>query len=159
MKKAYMKPRIHVEEFTPNQFIAGCDLNIVSGTNTVKIYCAQQSYVTVFTDSVGCKIIHAPFTSTQEAKDYFSHLFQWGDGIAEGGSVTNNTTHLGWTQAQKDTARKEINNGQKTLLSGTIDLGGYGSSSGWGHGDGGNRTHAGYALDFLNGFEEGKALS
>lgn len=154
MKKTYMKPRIHVEEFTPNQFIAGCDLNIVSGTNTVKIYCAKQSFVTVFTNAIGCKIIHAPFTSTQEAKDYFSHLFQWGDGIAEGTDVTNNTTHLGWTQQQKNTANQEINNGQQKLLNGTIDLGGY-TSSGWGHG----KTHAGYALDFLNGFKEGKALS
>lgn len=40
------------------------------------------------------------------------------------------------------------------LLEGTVDLGGYSTG-----GHGGSRVHAGYALDYLNGFKEGKALS
>lgn len=148
MKRVYEKPLMHCEEFVPNQFIAGCDLNIVSGTDTVKIYCAKTSYVTVFTSTIGCAYKHAAFTSTSEAKTFFSQLFQWGDNVAEGGNVTNNTTSLGWTDAQKKAANAEINNGQK-LNSGTVSLGGYS----------GGRVHAGYALDYLNGFEEGKALS
>ncbi|MGN1168261.1 MAG: hypothetical protein ACI4S2_17745 [Lachnospiraceae bacterium] len=149
MKKVYEKPLMHSEEFVPNAFIAGCDLNIVSGTDTVKIYCAKTSYVTVFTSTLGCAYKHDPFTSTAEAEKFFGGLFQWGDGIAEGGNVTNNTTSLGWTDEQKRTANSEINN-QRTLLSGTTDLGGYSN---------GSKVHAGYALDYINGFEEGKALS
>ncbi|MCF2667980.1 hypothetical protein [Faecalicatena contorta] len=152
MKKRYGKPLMHCEEFVPNQFIAGCDLNIVSGTDTVKIYCAKTSYVTVFTSAIGCAYQRAAFTSTSEAEKFFSQLFQWGDGVAEGGNVTNNTTSLGWTSTQKNAANAEIDNG-RPLYSGTVDLGGYSSS---GHG---SRVHAGYALDYLNGFEEGKALS
>ena len=157
MKKVYESPMMHCEEFVPNQFIAGCDLNIVSGTNTVKIYCSRTSYVTVFTSAINCAFKHAPFTSTSAAESYFSKLFQWGDGIAEGGSVTNNTTSLGWTNAQKSAAEAEINNGTP-LNNGTEDLGGYRSNTSGGHG-GGSKVHAGYALDYLNGFEEGKALS
>ena len=152
MKRVYEKPLMHCEEFVPNQFIAGCDLNIVSGTNTVKIYCSKTSYVTVFTSTISCTVKHDPFTSTSAAESFFSQLFQWGDGIAEGGSVTNNTTSLGWTDAQKKAAENEINNGTP-IYSGTVDLGGYGNG---GHG---SKVHAGYALDYLNGFEEGKALS
>ena len=147
--KEYVKPMLYSEEFTANQFIAGCALNIVSGTDTVRIYCAQTSYVTVFTNEIGCSVIHDPFTSTSEAESYFSHLFQWGDNIAEGGNITNNTTHLGWSNAQRSAARAEINNGQE-ISSGTLDLGGYSNRS---------RVHAGYALDYLNGFEEGSAIS
>lgn len=147
--KEYVKPMLYSEEFTANQFIAGCALNIVSGTDTVRIYCAQTSYVTVFTNEIGCSVIHAPFTSTSEAQSYFSHLFQWGNNIAEGGNITNNTTHLGWSNAQKSAARAEINNGQE-ISSGTLDLGGYSKRS---------RVHAGYALDYLNDFEEGSAIS
>lgn len=95
MKKNYQKPMIHCETFVPNYFIAGCALNIVSGTNTVKIYCAQQSYVTVFTSAINCSVQHNAFTSATEAENYFSNLFQWGDLIAEGGNTTNNTTALG----------------------------------------------------------------
>lgn len=105
----------------------------------------------MFTDSLGCAYKTNPFTSTSEAESFFSHLFQWGDKIAEGGNVTNNTTSLGWTNAQKKKANREINNGQWLRYSDTFDLGGY---SGYG-----GRVHAGYALDYLNGFEEGKALS
>lgn len=149
MKKVYESPMMHCEEFVPNQFIAGCDLNIVSGTDTVKIYCAKTSYVTVFTSAISCAVKHDPFTSSSAAESYFSQLFQWGDKIAEGGNVTNNTTSLGWTEAQKQAANDEIDN-QRTLKSGTVDLGGYSNKG---------RVHAGYALDYLNGFEEGKALS
>lgn len=152
MKLKYERPVMYCEEFVANSFVAGCDLNIVSGTDTVKIYCAKTSYVTVFTDKIGCTYQRAAFTSTSEAKDFFSQLFQWGDGIAEGGNVTNNTTSLGWTTAQQKAANAEINNGT-TLNAGTVDIGGYGSG---GHG---SRVHAGYALDYLNGFKEGKALS
>lgn len=147
----YMKPDFQTVEFNAQQAVAGCDLNIVSGKDTVKIYCAKTSYVTVFTDSLGCAYKTNPFTSTSEAESFFSHLFQWGDKIAEGGNVTNNTTSLGWTNAQKKKANREINNGQWLRYSDTFDLGGY---SGYG-----GRVHAGYALDYLNGFEEGKALS
>lgn len=153
MKRVYEKPLMHCEEFVPNQFIAGCDLNIVSGTDTVKIYCAKTSYVTVFTSTISCAYQRAAFTSKSEAINYFSQLFQWGDDMAEGGSVTNNTTSFGWTDAQRNAANEEINNGQR-LNSGTVNLGGYSSG-----GHGGSRVHAGYALDYLNGFEEGKALS
>ncbi|MGN0773744.1 MAG: hypothetical protein ACI4MP_08165 [Candidatus Ventricola sp.] len=147
--KAYNKPEFYVTEFVPNAYVAGCDLNIVSGTNTVKIYCVKTSYVTVFTSTLDCAYQRDAFTSTSAAKSFFSQLFQWGDGVAEGGNVTNNTTSLGWTQDQKNTANSEINNG-RTLLTGTEDLGGYGNNS---------KVHAGYALDYLNGFKEGKALS
>lgn len=50
----YMKPDFQTVEFNAQQAVAGCDLNIVSGKDTVKIYCVQTSYVTVFTDSLGC---------------------------------------------------------------------------------------------------------
>ncbi len=151
MKLKYEKPAMYCEEFAANSFVAGCDLNIVSGTDTVKIYCAKTSYVTVFTSAISCAYQREPFTSTSAAKSFFSNLFQWGDDIAEGGSVTNNTTSLGWTQAQKDAANAEINNGTP-INGGTVDLGGYR--------DGRNgKVHAGYALDYLNGFQEGKALS
>lgn len=148
----YMKPDFQTVEFNAQQAVAGCDLNIVSGTNTVQVYCAQTSYVTVFTDSLGCAYKTNPFTSTSEAESFFSHLFQWGDGIAEN-TWTNITTTAKWTDEQKRKANKEINNGQKLLYSETFDLGGYGRG---GHG---SRVHAGYALDYLNDFEEGKALS
>lgn len=148
----YMKPDFQTVEFNAQQAVAGCDLNIVSGTNTVQVYCAQTSYVTVFTDSLGCAYKRDPFTSTADAKSFFSHLFQWGDGIAEGGYVNNYTTTKDWSYAQKVAANWEIYNGRDTLK-GTFDLGGYGSG---GHG---STVHAGYASDYLNGFEEGKALS
>ena len=148
----YMKPDFQTVEFNAQQAVAGCDLNIVSGTNTVQVYCAQTSYVTVFTDRLGCAYKRDPFTSTSEAESFFSHLFQWGEKIAEGGNVTNNTTTKDWTVDQKIKANWEIYNG-RTTLEGTVDLGGYGRG---GHG---SRVHAGYALDYLNGFEEGKALS
>lgn len=153
--KAYNKPEFYVTEFQSNAYVAGCDLNIVSGTDTVKIYCAKQSYVTVFTSTLGCAYKRSAFTSTSAAESFFSKLFQWGDSIAEGGNVTNNTTSLGWTDEQKKTANAEIDNG-RTVFDDTIDLQGYGSSN---QGHGGSRVHAGYALDYLNGFEEGKALS
>lgn len=147
--KAYNKPEFYVTEFVPNAYVAGCDLNIVSGTDTVKIYCVKTSYVTVFTSSLSCAYQRDAFTSTSAAESFFSKLFQWGDGVAEGGNVTNNTTSLGWNDTQKQTANQEISNGT-TLLPDTVDLGGYGNKS---------KVHAGYALDYLNGFEEGKALS
>lgn len=149
MKKRYEKPLMHSEAFMPNQFIAGCALNIVSGTDTVKVYCAKTSYITVFTAENSCTYQRAPFTSSSEAETFFGSLFQWGDGVAEGGYVNNNTTSLGWEKSQKEQAQKEIDNGWKTLP-GTIKVGNQ---------DGGGRVHAGYCLDYLNGFQEGKALS
>ena len=148
--KAYNKPEFYVTEFQSNAYVAGCDLNIVSGTDTVKIYCGKTSYTTIFTSSISCAYNLNPFTSIGAAESFFSKLFQWGDKIAEGGNVTNNTTSLGWTDEQRKNANAEINNGQ-SVFEGTYDLGGYD----YGH----SRVHAGYALDYLNGFEEGKALS
>lgn len=153
--KAYNKPEFYVTEFQSNAYVAGCDLNIVSGTDTVKVYCSKTSYTTIFTSSISCAYNINPFTSNGAAESFFSKLFQWGDGIAERGSVTNNTTSLGWTDTQKQAAEREINNGKSLYYEDTYDLGGYTSGD---HG-GSSRTHAGYALDYLNGFEEGKALS
>lgn len=147
MKQRYEKPLMHSEEFMPNQFIAGCALNIVSGTDTVKVYCAKQSYITVFTAESSCTYQREPFTSNSDAETFFGSLFQWGDGIAEGKNVNNNTTTNGWTTQQRTKAEQEINNGWSTLP-GTIKVG---------EQDG--RVHAGYCLDYLNGFAEGKALS
>lgn len=156
--KTYSKPEFYVTEFQSNSHVAGCALNIVSGTNTVKIYCAITSYVTVFTEALSCAYKIGAFTSTSAATSFFSNLFQWGSDLAEG-SATNVTTTSSWTDAQRETANSEINNGT-TLLEGTIDLGGYSSNNNnGGHGHGGTTVHAGYALDYLNGFEEGKALS
>lgn len=147
MKKDYIKPMLHSEEFTPNQYIAGCMLNIVSGKEAVKVYCAQKSYITVFTAAASCTYQREAFTSTTEAENFFGSLFEWDDSVAEGGQVSNNLTTKDWTNEQKSTAQKEIDN-KWTTLQGTIHVGGYFG-----------RTHAGYALDYLNGFEEGKAIS
>lgn len=146
MKKDYIKPMLHSEGFTPNQYIAGCALSIV-GKDTVKVYCAEQSYITVFTSKIGCTYQKDKFESTADAEEFFSHLFEWDDTVAEGRNTTNNTTSLGWSNSQKSTAKKEIDN-KWSMLQGTIHVGGYSG-----------RTHAGYALDYLNGFEEGKAIS
>lgn len=147
MKRKYEKPLMHSEEFMPNQFIAGCALNIVSGDDTVKVYCAKTSYITVFTSKIACTYQREAFTSTAEAETFFGKLFQWGS-VAEGGNVNNYTTTKGWTDEQRSKAEKEINNGWENTLSGTIVVGSRG-----------DKVHAGYALDYLNGFEEGKAIS
>lgn len=149
MKRVYTSPAFVVEQFEANQCIAGCDWSIVSGTDAVKIYCAKTSYVTVFTSSNGdCTYKRNAFTSTSDATSFFSQLFQWGSDVAE--VTEGNAKYTSqWTGTQRDKANAEINNGFALKYSDTIKIGKNNSGV----------THAGYALDYLNGSTEGKALS
>ena len=148
MKRRYERPVIAVEKFVPNQCIAGCDWSIVSGTDAVKVYCAKTSYTTVFTNTNNdCHYKHNAFTSTSEATTFFSNLFQWGSDVQE---ATNGSNYTGnWGDDRKERAENEIKNGFSLRYSDTIKIGNNNSGV----------THAGYALDFLNGTGEGKALS
>lgn len=142
--KEYTKPLIHDEQFVSNQFIAGCSANIVSGTSPVNVYCVKTSHITVFTSTTtgGCTYKRDPFTSTAEASSFFSSLFQWSDAVSE--QESNNKS---FTQAQMNAGNAEIDNGWPKRFPNTIVVGTQ-------HG----KTHAGYALDFLQD-HEGKYIS
>lgn len=147
MKRVYTSPAFVVEQFEANQCIAGCDWSIVSGKDAVRVYCVKTSYITVFTSAIGCTYKRNAFTSTAEAEAFFSHMFQWGDDVSEDSNDNKDYTYK-WTTEQRKAANAEIEDGFKKYTANTILVGK--NSSG--------RTHAGYALDYINGLE-GKALS